>query len=174
MDPYRALGVTPDATKDEILKAYKSVVNQYSLEKYADTPLQPLAEEKLLDANEAYEILINGNVYTEVRNLLQQRNFIAAETKLNLIYNPNNAEWNFLHGFVLIQKGWYDAGLQEINTAYDMNPDNPEYIDTIYKLRQQANNFKSRYNTTNNNAKQGGGNDMCGGGGGGGSNGGMC
>lgn len=172
MDPYRALGVTPDATKEDILRAYKNIVNEYSLDKYANTPLQPLAEEKLTDANEAYEILINGNVYKEVRNLLEQRNYIDAETKLNLIHNPGDAEWNFLHGFVLLQKGWYDAGITEINTAYRMNPDNPEYVETICKLRRQAEAYKARYNKTNAQYNNNAGN-MCNGSPAGG-NGGMC
>lgn len=174
MDPYRALGVSPDATKEDIVQAYKSIVDQYNLDKYANTPLQPLAEEKLSDANEAYEILINGNVYKEVRDLLNERNYIGAETKLNLLYNPGDAEWNFLHGFVMIQKGWYDVGINEINTAYRMNPDNPEYVQTIYKLRQQAQAYKSRYNNANAAAANNGGNNMCGGGGAPGASGGMC
>lgn len=170
MDPYRALGISPDATKEDIIKAYRNIVNQYSLDKYENTPLEPLAEEKLSDANEAYEILISGNVYKEVRDLLSQKNYIAAETKLNLLYNPKDAEWNFLHGFLMIQKGWYDAGINEINTAYSMNPDNPEYVQTICKLRQQAEDYKTRYNNTN---MTNGNNNMCGAAPGGNS-GGMC
>ena len=173
MDPYRALGVSPDATKDEIIAAYKKIVEEYNLDKYTDTTLLPLAEEKISDANEAYEILINGNVYNEVRDLLNQKNYMAAETKLNLLYNPSDAEWNFLHGFILLQKGWYDAGINEINTAYKMNPDNPEYVQTICKLRNQAAAYKARYN--NVQASSNGGGNMCGGGGApGGSSGGMC
>ena len=59
----------------------------------------------------AYEMIINGNLYEEIRDLIDNKNFLEAEAKLNLINNANSAEWNYLQGFISVQKGWFESGL---------------------------------------------------------------
>ncbi len=57
MNPYKVLGVSEDATQEEIRAAYLSLVKKYHPDKYSDNPLKELANEKLKEINEAYEIL---------------------------------------------------------------------------------------------------------------------
>ena len=38
-DPYRVLGVSPNATDDEISKAYKQLAKKYHPDSYMDSPL---------------------------------------------------------------------------------------------------------------------------------------
>jgi len=58
-DYYKILGVKENATEREIKETYKKLVTEYHPDKYRDNPLQSLAEEKLREINEAYEILGN-------------------------------------------------------------------------------------------------------------------
>lgn len=53
-DPYKVLGVSSNATDDEIKKAYRALVKQYHPDNYADNPLADLAAEKMKEINEAY------------------------------------------------------------------------------------------------------------------------
>lgn len=53
-DPYKVLGVSPDATDSEIKKAYRALVKQYHPDNYTDNPLADLAAEKMKEINEAY------------------------------------------------------------------------------------------------------------------------
>ena len=54
-DPYKVLGVSPDASDDEIKKAYKQLVKKYHPDKYRDSDLADLASEKMKEVNAAYE-----------------------------------------------------------------------------------------------------------------------
>jgi molecular chaperone DnaJ len=57
MNPYKVLGISEDATQEEIRAAYLALVKKYHPDKYTDNPLKELANEKLKEINEAYELL---------------------------------------------------------------------------------------------------------------------
>ena len=60
MNPYEVLGVPEGASEEEIKRAYKELVKKYHPDKYQDNPLSDLAEEKLQEINEAYDMLMKG------------------------------------------------------------------------------------------------------------------
>lgn len=175
MDPYKVLGISQNASEEEVKIAYKNLVSQYSLSKYKNTPNEPLVKDILDNANASYELLVNGNIYKEIRSLIDNKNFVVAETKLNLIADRTSPEWNYLSGFVFLSKGWFDSAVYHLTTAIELNPDNTEYLDTLDTLRSRASEFSNYYKQKNvqpnsNNVSP------CGGGGGGsqGGMGGMC
>ena len=57
MNPYKVLGVSENATQEEIRAAYLALVKKYHPDKYTDNPLKELAGEKLKEINQAYEML---------------------------------------------------------------------------------------------------------------------
>jgi molecular chaperone DnaJ len=57
MNPYKVLGVSENASQEEIRAAYLALVKKYHPDKYADNPLKELAGEKLKEINKAYEML---------------------------------------------------------------------------------------------------------------------
>lgn len=178
MNPYEVLGVKPNATQEEIKSAYRKLIKEYHPDKFADNPLQKLAEEKMMEINKAYDMLTknsgNNNSYSsntsnnynnssntsfdfqEIRRFIQSGNYAFAENKLNSITN-RTAEWHYLYGAVLLNKGWFDSALEHMNTAVSMDPNNFEYRQSLNSLRQRGNNYSNPYfRTTNaNNA------DMC-------------
>ncbi len=54
-DPYSVLGVSPDASDEEVKKAYRELARKYHPDNYQDNPLADLAEEKMKAVNEAYD-----------------------------------------------------------------------------------------------------------------------
>ena len=54
-DPYKVLGVPPDASDDEIKKAYRALARKYHPDNYNGSDLADLAEEKMKEVNEAYD-----------------------------------------------------------------------------------------------------------------------
>ena len=56
-DPYKVLGVSPNATEEEIKSAYRDLVKKYHPDNYADSPLADLANEKMQEINEAYDMI---------------------------------------------------------------------------------------------------------------------
>ncbi|MGN0483618.1 MAG: DnaJ domain-containing protein [Lachnospiraceae bacterium] len=59
-DPYRVLGVSRDASKEEIKKAYRQKVKLYHPDTHPD---DPEAAEKMNEVNEAYDMLCNPEKY---------------------------------------------------------------------------------------------------------------
>ena len=56
-DPYTVLGVSSNASDQEIKKAYRELARKYHPDNYVDNPLADLAEEKMKEINEAYETI---------------------------------------------------------------------------------------------------------------------
>lgn len=163
MNPYHILGVSPNSSKEEIIEAYKNIVEKYNSIKPQDIEEQNLVEDALEQANLAYDTLINGSIYKEIRSLIDNDNIALAESKLNILDLKESAEWNYLKGFVFLKKGWFDVGIQHIITANEIDPENEEYIKTVetlklraqdiikYYKQQQMQNGKNMNNITNAN-----------------------
>ena len=57
-DPYQTLGVSRNATDEQIKQAYKELARKYHPDNYANNPLSDLAESKMKEINEAYDAII--------------------------------------------------------------------------------------------------------------------
>lgn len=143
-DPYTVLGVTRNATDDEIKKAYRALAKKYHPDNYEDSnPLKELASEKMREINEAYDAIQKGRAtgggasrdtytgtteYMRIRTLITQGRYTEAGRYLDMVANDKRgAEWFFLKGTVLIKKGWLMDGTEYIRKAYEMEPNNSEY-----------------------------------------------
>ncbi len=56
-DPYKVLGVSKDASDEEIKKAYRELARKYHPDNYQNNPLSDLVEEKMKEINEAYDTI---------------------------------------------------------------------------------------------------------------------
>lgn len=59
-NPYSVLGITKDASKEEIKKAYRKKAKEYHPDLH---PNDPKAAEKMNEINEAYDMLCNPEKY---------------------------------------------------------------------------------------------------------------
>ena len=146
-DPYEVLGVPHGASEDEIKKAYRDLARKYHPDNYADNPLADLAQEKMKEINEAYDILMKGGSasssygadrgyssnaggqsgqFTRVRQLIQAGSLDQAESVLDGIAT-HNAEWYYLRGVIAQRRGWMDEAAQNFRIAISMDPGNAEY-----------------------------------------------
>lgn len=183
MNPYEVLGVSENADEETIKKAYKELVKKYHPDKYVNNPLADLAAEKMKEINKAYDMLTKKNTgsagstgtgggyggyggygsygggyanvkpsFAMVRQLISMRQISRALMMLQQL--PKTAEWYYLSGIVDIQRGWYTQGIQNLEKAVQMDPDNAEYSDAL-------NNIKNRTGSYSTGGGMYGGNDCC-------------
>lgn len=165
MDPYKVLGVKEGASQEEIRAAYKALVKKYHPDQFTDNPLKELANEKLKEINQAYDMLTSkagssnagaggagGNPwggrhsssyspsggsaeFRGVRERLSAGDLRGAQSLLDGM-NNRNAEWHYLYGIVYLRMGWYDQARQYFQVAYQREPGNAEYRNAYASVTQ--------------------------------------
>lgn len=59
-DPYQVLGISPNATDDEVKRAYKELSRKYHPDSYVNNPLADLAEDKFKEVQAAYTQIMDA------------------------------------------------------------------------------------------------------------------
>ncbi len=168
-DPYQVLGVKPDASDEEVKRAYRELARKYHPDNYQNNPLADLAEEKMKEINEAYDAILKqrsggGQSYSsgssssayqngysrqsqtsadptmaQVRVLIQNGNLNQAEQVLRTC-RSRTAEWYFLTGSIAYRRNYLDEALQNYQTAVNMEPNNMEYRQAYNMMRSGGGN----------------------------------
>lgn len=171
-DPYKILGVSPEATDEEIKKAYRELARKYHPDNYVNNPLADLVEEKMKEINEAYDYIIKhrseakkgtasngysqnntkrGFDHSRIRNMINSRRFQEAENALNAVpEEKRDAEWNFLKGCVLANKAWYYDAQKYYEIACYMDPENAEYKAALNSIRNARSTRAYKTDTSRN------------------------
>ena len=162
-DPYRVLGVSPDASDEEIKRAYRRLAKKYHPDR---NPGDEEAAKKMQEINAAYEQIKNPdkihsdpfNGYRESENedryqkaALQYIRFRRYREALNALQADNNhdAQWYFLSALAHNGLGNQVTALEHIRRAVSMDPDNYMYLQALDAIenggtvyQQQAGNYR--------------------------------
>ncbi len=170
-DPYSILGVTSDATDEEIKNAYRALARKYHPDNYGDdNPLKELANEKMQEVNSAYDEIqrmrqggsfykgdgtyyesysgsgSSSGVYYEIRKSINSKKFSEAERTLGGVpINERTAEWHYLNSVLLMRRGNVNDAMRELEMACSMEPGNLEYQKAKEMFNTNARGYGSTY-----------------------------
>ena len=165
-DPYSILGVSKNASDEEIKSAYRELVKKYHPDNYdSSNPLKDLAEEKMQEINAAYDEIQNirskksnkntgydyytgstSGVYADVRRMINDRRFTDAEKALTAVLEMDRtAEWHYLASILLMHRNRQNDAMRELEIACNMDPTNVEYQKAKEMFNNSARGYGSAY-----------------------------
>ena len=153
-DPYQVLGVSRDATDEQISKAYKKLAKKYHPDL---NPGDAQAEEKMREINAAYDAIRSGTAqqyqssgysggysqsaygnyyggeqyeqndgFSHVRNMIKNGRYQAALDELEQM-NTRNGQWYFLNALAHYNLGNTSAAMSYAAMAVQHEPNNMQF-----------------------------------------------
>jgi len=171
-DPFSVLGVSREATDDEIKKAYRKLARENHPDKFTDPAESARASEKMKEINAAYEEIqkirsgrsssyygadqrynesssSGDDRYVAVRVHINAHRVREAEAVLATVpQNERGAEWFYLRGITLMMRGnIMDAG-RYFDIACEKDPENEEYRSAREQFRARTSSYRATSNTS--------------------------
>ena len=171
-DPYKVLGVSPDASDEEIKRAYRRLAKKYHPDL---NPGDAEAAKKMQQVNAAYEQIKNPEKANPAGNAggygydpfggYSQRSYTNTQTgdqyqqaaqqyirfgryreALNALNNAaeRNARWYYLSALANDGLGNQVTALEHIRRAVSMEPDNYEYMSALERIEHGGSAYRTQ------------------------------
>lgn len=155
-NPYEVLGISENASEEEIKKAYREQVKKYHPDQYQDNPLSKLAEDKLREVNEAYEYLTGKGQTAKASNGWSGRSGYAGGQSGSSAGGQNYGDGSFRQVRMYINSGNIAAAEALLESIQDKNAEwfylrglifmkKGWYNEAIMNIKQACNMDPSNY-----------------------------
>ena len=145
---YELLGVSENATDEEIKESYRTLKKKYNEERWLDGEAGNNAARMLQKLDVAYEEIMRErrekvrntegkSGYEEVAELIKKGDLSAAQTALDN-FNERGAEWHYLQSVVFYKKNWMNESKKQLEIAIQMDGANAKYRDAYEKLKART------------------------------------
>ena len=161
---YKILGLSVDASEEEIENAYRTLKDKYSRERFYEGEIGNEAARNLTKVETAYHEIMSSkkkvqdeevvNDYSEVEKLIKSGNINMAQEKLDN-FSERNAEWHYLQSVIFYKKNWLNESKKQLEIALNIEPYNSKYSDALTKLKQKMEyNDRQYQGSYNQNTQQ--------------------
>lgn len=175
-DPYSVLGISRDASDEEIKKAYRKLSRKYHPDANINNPNKAQVEEKFKEVQQAYEQIMkekeygtsgNYNSYDgfggfggQSRRTYQDEEAIRRQAAANYIQSRHfqeamnvlsslsqrNGQWYYLSAMANMGLGNNVNAMNDARTAVNMEPDNMQYRMLLQRLEGGGSWYQEQQN----------------------------
>lgn len=146
---YELLGLTEDATDEEIEARYIELRDQYREDSFKEGEVGNEAARMLHKIKVAYAEIVAArkekgqnttgeSAFAEVESLIRSEDFAGAQAKLDA-FDERNAEWHYLQSVVFYKKSWMNECKKQLEIAMQMDDTNEKYKTAYRKLEEKLN-----------------------------------
>lgn len=157
---YEILGVSENATDEEVAAAYQKLKDKYSRERFYEGEAGNEAARNLTKVETAYSEItadrkLHNNAsdrsaedFTDIEKAIKNGNLSDAQSGLDDI-TDRNAEWHYLQSVVFYKKNWINESKKQLEIAMNMDPHNEKYADSYTKLKQKIDYSEKQFHSGN-------------------------
>ncbi len=158
---YELLGVSEDATDEQIEAQYKALKQKYAEEQWQDGAAGTNAAKMLNKLDVAYEEIMTerkekaqntdgASAYAEIGEALRANDLTKAQRLLDA-FNERGAEWHYLQSVVFYKKSWINESKKQLEIAMKIDPANEKYREAYQKVNARADYQSQNGGATNTN-----------------------
>lgn len=168
-DPYKVLGVSRNASNDEVKRAYRELSKKYHPDSHMNNPLSDLAEERFKEVQLAYDQIMSGSATTGsasnsyygsnqnswgqsqsqdtselnvVHNMLYERRFQEALRELGKI-SERSARWFYYSAVANNGVGNNIIAYEHARQAAILEPSNRDYQNLVNQLQFRTQRYQN-------------------------------
>ena len=157
---YEILGVSENATDEEVAAAYRKLKDKYSRERFYEGEAGNEAARNLTKVETAYAEIVadrklhnnssdrSAEDFSDIEKAIKNGNLSDAQSKLDDI-TDRNAEWHYLQSVVFYKKNWINESKKQLEIAMNMDPHNEKYADSYTKLKQKIDFNEKQFHSGN-------------------------
>ncbi len=145
---YDVLGVSQDASLEEIKSAYETLKNKYLEERFLEGEQGNIAAKKLTEVENAYREILSykeqnsgrdeGSLFLEIENLIKNGDLYNAQAKLDT-FDERSAEWHYYQSVIFFKKNWINESKKQLEIAIQKDPTNAKYPNALNKINEKVN-----------------------------------
>ena len=152
---YKILGVSKDATNEEITVKYETLKAKYQKERFLEGEVGNNAAKMLTEIENAYKIVMSirkeqdktqDGIFSEIEQDIKKGDLQSAQQKLDS-FDERDSEWHYYQSVVFYKKNWVNECKTQLEIAIRMNPNEPKYKTALDKIQIKINGQNnSQYN----------------------------
>lgn len=174
-DSFLVLGLTDDATQQQIDEAYSTLRKIYQQQRFLEGEAGAEATKKLAQLDIAYEECLS-NVksrvsfdsdgvpsYPQIENAIKNNRLEDAQTLLDKV-ETRDAEWHYLQSIIYYKRNWHNESKTQLEVAIALDDSVPKYKSALDRLNNvigggannnsQGNNAQFNQNQQNQQNQQ--------------------